>query len=143
MRREYPEAPIVTVGLFVRRGERALIVQRGKEPNKGRWSIPGGAVELGEPLRAACRREVMEECGIEVTVGDVACVLETIVPGAPAGDTATPRFHYVIIDYYADYVSGELHPGSDIADARWVGRANLDKFDITEQARHMLAQMLG
>ena len=140
MKREYPEAPIVTVGLFVRRGERVLIVQRGKEPAKGRWSIPGGAVELGEPLREAGRREVREECGIEVAVGDVACVLETIVPGSAPG---APRFHYVIIDFYADYVSGELRPASDSADARWVTRSELAQFDITEKAREILLRMLG
>jgi ADP-ribose pyrophosphatase YjhB (NUDIX family) len=143
MKREYPESPIVTVGLFVRRGDSVLIVQRGKEPAKGRWSIPGGAVELGESLREAGRREVREECGVEVTVGDVACVLETIVPGDSAREGGRPRFHYVLIDFHAEYVSGELRPASDISDARWVTRSELAQFDITEKAREMLEKILG
>jgi len=138
VKREYPDAPVVTVGLIVRRGDRALIVQRGKEPSKGRWSIPGGAVEVGETLRQAGRREVAEECGIDVTVGDVAGVFETILPDS-SGDT---RFHYVIIDFFADYVSGELSPQSDITNAHWVSRDELDRFDITEKARDLLRRLL-
>ncbi len=136
MRREYPDAPIVTVGLVVRRGDRVLIVQRGNAPNKGRWSIPGGAVEVGEPLRAAGQREVREECGIEVAVGAVAGVFETILPD----DQGRARYHYVIVDFFADYVAGELQPSSDSAAARWVTRDELTDFDITEKARELLMQ---
>jgi 8-oxo-dGTP diphosphatase len=138
MRREYPDAPIVTVGLVVRRAERVLIVQRGNPPNKGRWSIPGGAVEVGESLRAAGQREVREECGIEVAVGEAAGVFETILPDS-AGAT---RYHYIMIDFFADYVAGELQPSSDSADARWVTRDELQQYDVTEKARDLLMQTL-
>ena len=138
MRREYPHAPIVTVGLVARRGDRVLIVQRANAPNKGRWSIPGGAVEVGESLRAAGQREVREECGIEVAVGAVAGVFETILPDA-RGRTL---YHYVIVDFFADYVAGELRPSSDSADARWVTRDELAAFDVTEKARELLVQTL-
>jgi 8-oxo-dGTP diphosphatase len=139
MRREYPDAPIVTVGLVVRRGERVLVVQRGNPPNKGRWSVPGGAVELGETLRAAGQREVREECGIDVAVGAVAGVFETILPDA-AGRT---RYHYVMIDFFAEHVAGELHAASDSADARWVTGAELAGLDVTEKARELLEQALA
>ena len=139
MRREYPEAPIVTVGLVVRYGERVLVVQRGNPPNKGRWSIPGGAVEVGESLRETGRREVREECGIDVAVGDVAGVFETIMPDA---DGRT-RFHYVIIDFFAEYVAGELRAASDSADARWVTGPELAALDVTEKARELLEKALG
>lgn len=139
MRREYPDAPIVTVGLIVKRDGRVLLVQRGKEPNKGRWSIPGGAVEPGETLRAAGEREVREECSIEVRAGAVAGVFEAIVPD---GNGRT-RFHYVIIDFLAEYISGVLRPSSDSADARWVSLAELDKLDVTEQARQLVADLLS
>jgi 8-oxo-dGTP diphosphatase len=139
MPREYPDAPIVTVGLVVRRGDRVLIVQRGNPPNKGRWSIPGGAVEVGESLRAAGQREVREECGIAVRAGAVAGVFETILPDA-GGRT---RYHYVIVDFFADYVAGELQASSDSADARWVTRDELEHYDVTEKARELLVQTLG
>ena len=138
MKREYPEAPIVSVALIVRRDSRALIVQRGTQPNKGRWTIPGGAVDVGEHLRDTGRREVREECGIDVTVGDLAGVFEAIVPDG-AGRV---HYHYVIIDYLAEYVSGDLTPASDIVDARWVTLEQLGEYDITERARHVLEDVL-
>lgn len=139
MRREYPDAPIVTVGLIVRRNGRVLLVQRGKEPNKGRWSIPGGAVEPGETLRAAAEREVREECSIETRAGDVAGVFEVIIPEA----SPHPRYHYVIIDFLAEYVSGELAHASDSADARWVNLAELNELDVTEPARQLISNLLS
>ncbi len=139
MQREYPDAPIVTVGLIVRRGDRVLLVQRGKEPNKGRWSIPGGAVEAGETLRAAAEREVREECNIEARAGEVAGVFEAIVPD----DAGRARFHYVIIDFLAEYRGGELAAASDSAAARWVGLAELSELDVTEQARQLVAGILS
>ncbi len=139
MGREYPEFPIVTVGLIVRRGDRVLIVQRGKEPSKGRWSIPGGAVEVGESLREAGKREVAEECGIEVRVGDLVGVFENII----ADGDGRPRYHYVMIDFYADYVKGEVKPSSDVMGVHWASRDDLDHFDITERARELLKQALG
>lgn len=139
MRREYPEAPIVTVGLIVRKGEQVLIIQRGKEPSKGRWTIPGGAVELGEALREAGRREIAEECGIDVSVGKVADVFERVVRD---GDGRV-RYHYVIIDFLADYVSGDIRPATDVDDVRWVSKEELGTFDVTERARQLLEDIIG
>jgi 8-oxo-dGTP diphosphatase len=138
MRREYPAAPIVTVGLVVRWGDRVLIVQRGNPPHRGRWSIPGGAVEVGESLRHAGQREVREECGIDVVARDLAGVFETILPD----DAGRTRYHYVMIDYFADYVAGDLRPASDSADARWVRSDELAGFDLTEKARDLLLETL-
>jgi 8-oxo-dGTP diphosphatase len=138
MRREYPDGPVAAVGVVVRMGDRVLLVQRGKEPGKGRWSIPGGAVEAGETLREAGRREVAEECGIDVQVGGLAGVFETIIPG----DDGRTRYHYIMIDFFADYLSGDLQPASDVMDVRWSSRADLDTLDITEKARDLLARVL-
>ena len=139
MRREYSDAPIVTVGLIVRKGDHALIIRRGKEPSKGRWTVPGGAVELGEPLREAGQREIREECGIETKAHGVADVLENIVRDSDG----RVRYHYVIIDFLADYVAGDLRPASDVDDARWVSKEELSQFDITERARQLLAEALS
>ena len=67
MHREYPEVPIVAVGVVVKRGREVLLVRRLNEPSRGRWSLPGGVVELGETVREAAWREVREECGLPVT----------------------------------------------------------------------------
>lgn len=138
MQREYPPSPIVTVGLVVLKDDRALIIQRGHEPNKGRWSVPGGAVEVGESLKDAGRREVREECGIEVTVGDRHWIYEAIVRN---GEQV--RFHYIIIDFLAQYVSGELQPGDDTVAARWVTAAELGGYDMTESALSLLLEVLS
>jgi 8-oxo-dGTP diphosphatase len=139
MRREYPEAPIVTVGMIVQRGDRVLIAQRGNAPNRGRWSIPGGAVEVGETLREAGQREVREECGIETSAGDLADYFEQIFHD----DAGRTRFHYVVFDFLAEYVSGDLRPGSDVMDARWATREELGPLDITEKARDLLLKVMG
>ncbi len=133
MRREYPTAPIAAVGVVVltggeRSGLRVLLVKRQKEPSKGRWGLPGGAIELGERVREAAAREVREECGIEVSAGQVIEVLDAILPDE-AGRT---RFHYVLIDLLAEYVRGELTPSSDALDARWFTEEELAGIDVPE-----------
>jgi ADP-ribose pyrophosphatase YjhB (NUDIX family) len=115
--REYPPCPLVGVGIFVLRGEQCLIVQRGHEPSRGSWSIPGGRVELGESLESAARRELAEECGalLSVDLRGVAFVLDRVTRDA---DERT-RFHYVLIDFVAEHVSGEPVAGDDAAAVRW------------------------
>ena len=136
MRREYPQAPIVTVGGIVFNGERVLLAQRGQEPNKGRWSIPGGAIELGETARQAVEREVREECGATVQAGEVVEVLD-ILERDQAGAL---RFHYVVIDFLCKYASGELTPGDDAADVRWVHPDELDTLNVLPRARDIIAK---
>lgn len=136
MRREYPEAPIVTVGGIVFNGDSVLLAQRGKEPNRGRWSLPGGAIELGETARQAVEREVREECGVVVQAGEVVEVLD-ILQRDPAG---TLRFHYVVIDFLCRYVSGKLTPGDDAADVRWVQPGEFDTLKVFQRTRDVIAK---
>ena len=90
MRREYPDAPIVGVGAVILKDGQILVVQRGRPPAVGMWSIPGGVVELGERLEDAVRREIAEECDLTVEIEDTVEVLDRITPGATAGrDTTT------------------------------------------------------
>lgn len=136
--REYPTAPIVAVGAIVRKGDTVLLVKRGQAPGKGRWVISGGAVELGETVQEAVRREIREECGLEIVLGPLAAVVDRI-----DRDTAgRVRFHYVIIDYFADYLSGNLQPASDVAEARWVSAAELAQYDLTPKSVELLRQSL-
>jgi 8-oxo-dGTP diphosphatase len=124
--RKYPDRPVVSVGVVIFKGDKILLIQRGNEPNKGCWSIPGGAVELGETIREAATREVREECGIEIAPGEVLEVVDAIVRDEQGGI----KFHYVLIDLLAEYRGGALSPQSDILDACWTREGDLDRFDI-------------
>ena len=101
---EYPTRPIVGVGAVVLDGSRVVLVQRGHAPLQGEWSLPGGAVELGETLEAALAREVLEETGLRVRVREPVEIFERI---QPAGDGRI-RFHYVVIDYLCTLEGGRL-----------------------------------
>ena len=114
MSREYPVRPIVGVGVVVWHGERVLLVQRGKPPRVGHWSLPGGAQQLGETVAQAARREVMEEVGLEVTLGDIVATVDLI----ERDRDDRIRYHYTLIDFVAEAPSAALRPGSDAAATR-------------------------
>ncbi len=114
--REYPARPLVGVGVVVFKAEDVLLIRRGKPPNKGALSLPGGGQNLGETVRQTARREVMEETGLEVDVTHLVDVVDAI-----RGDTAgRVKFHYTLIDFAAEWRSGEVTAGSDAEDAFWV-----------------------
>ena len=124
--REYPQRPIVTAVACVFHGDRVLMIKRAQEPSKGRWSVPGGAIEIGEAVYDAVRREVREECGIEIEVVKVTNAADSIVPD----EAGRVWFHYVSIYILARYVSGEAHTDSDALEVRWVAREELDTLDM-------------
>jgi ADP-ribose pyrophosphatase YjhB (NUDIX family) len=117
MQREYPEAPLVGVGAVVVDEGRVLLVRRGSEPLKGHWSLPGGMLELGEPLTAGVIREVEEETGLVVEAVELIELLDRI-----HRDGDRVRYHYVIADYLCRVVGGELKAASDADAVRWVAR---------------------
>ncbi len=137
--RRYPERPILGVGAIIEAGGRVLLVERGNEPLKGVWSLPGGAVEAGETLREAVRREVREETGLEVEPVSAGEIFERIMPDA-AGQ---PEYHYVLIDYLCRVTGGVLAPASDAARAEWVPRAALSSYRITEGTLGVIEKVLG
>jgi 8-oxo-dGTP diphosphatase len=130
--RQYPERPIVGVGAVIIDAEarRVVLVRRSTPPLLGQWSLPGGAVELGETLRAAGEREALEETGLEVTAGEVLDVFDRILPG-PDGRL---QFHYVLADFLCRVNSGELRAGGDAAEAVWAGEDELERFKLEEPA---------
>ena len=128
--RTYPARPIVGVGAVILEGERVLLVRRAHAPLKGEWSLPGGAVDLGEALEAALAREVLEETGLEVEVGPVVEVLDRI-QRAPDGRI---EYHFVIVDYLCTVRGGAVGHGSDATDARWVPMAELAAYRVTDKA---------
>jgi len=127
-KRDYPERPIVGVGAVIVDGDRALIVRRAKEPLKGQWSIPGGMLELGEKLREGLEREIREETSLEVEVGEVLDVFDSIFPDAE-GRT---QYHYVLIDYRCTVRGGKAIAGSDVSEVRWVTSTELYELGMKE-----------
>jgi 8-oxo-dGTP diphosphatase len=128
LRREYPEAPIVGVGAVVIDGTKVLLVRRGNEPLKGEWSLPGGALELGETLQQGIVREVFEETGLTVSPVGVVEILDRITPDEESGRV---RYHYVLVDFVCRVIGGTPLVGSDADELRWVER--------NELARHTVA----
>jgi 8-oxo-dGTP diphosphatase len=120
--REYPNAPIVGVGAVIVDRNRVLLVQRGSEPLKGKWSLPGGMLELGESLTEGVVREIREETGLTVEVLELIELLDRVHREAgPEGERV--RYHYVIADYLCRVVGGALQAASDADAVRWVERA--------------------
>jgi 8-oxo-dGTP diphosphatase len=138
MKRDYPDRPLVGVGAVIVQDNRAVIVQRSTEPLKGQWSIPGGALELGETLRQCAAREALEETGLQVEAVDVLDVFDSIYPD-PDGRT---RYHYVLIDFFCRIIGGELRAGGDAAQARWVTREEMDGFQVAATAKKVIRKAL-
>ena len=108
--------------------QKILLVERGKEPLKGYWSIPGGIVETGEKLAEAIRREVAEETGLEIEPYSMFEIFERVIPD----DAGLPEYHYVLIDYLCRRVAGEPAAASDVSRVAWVAQQNLHEFRLTE-----------
>jgi ADP-ribose pyrophosphatase YjhB (NUDIX family) len=117
-------------------GDRVLLVRRANEPRKGEWSLPGGAVEVGETIDTAIAREVREETGLDVDVGPVVEVLDRI----RLDSDGRPRFHYVLVEFVCRPIGGVLACGSDADAAIWVGAAELSQYGVSETAIHVIAK---
>lgn len=137
--REYPRRPIPGVGVVVRKGDAVLVIQRGHPPRRGSWGIPGGAVELGETWREAAQREVREECGIEIALGDVIDAIDMIFQD---GDGRV-QYDYALVDFIAEYASGDLRAASDVLDARWLAPDELAQLDLPDLTRKVIEKAIG
>ena len=126
-RRRYPDAPLVGVAaaVFNAAGE-VLLAQRSRPPRAGSWGLPGGLLDLGETLEDGARREVSEECGVEVAIGGIAGVFEPIT----RDEEGRVEYHYVVIDYWATWTSGTPRAGDDAADVRWVALDELPAYAL-------------
>jgi len=134
--REYPERPLVGVGGVVISKGRTLLIRRGAPPLEGQWSIPGGMLEVGETLTEGVRRELLEETGIEVSVGELIEVFERINMDA-AGKT---RYHFVVLDYLCEEMGGEPRAGSDVTDVAWATPHELQKYSLSETATRVIGK---
>ncbi len=126
--------PQLGCGAIVCRDGAVLLVKRGRPPRIGEWAIPGGKVQPGESLRAAVEREVREETSIHIHATEQVYLLEYLEHDAAGKLT----FHYVVLDYRADYIAGEPRAGDDAEEAAWVPFTRLPELTMTDSTREAL-----
>jgi len=127
--RRYPERPFVGVGVVVWRDQSVLLIERGRPPRQGQWSLPGGVQQLGETVFEAARREVREETGLEIEVVDIVAVVDSI----QRDDQGGVRYHYTLVDVLAEWRGGEPRAQDDAADAAWAALDELERFDLWDE----------
>jgi ADP-ribose pyrophosphatase YjhB (NUDIX family) len=132
--RRYPARPVLGVGALIYDGSRILLIERGQPPLAGYWSLPGGAVEIGERLEDAIIREVREETGLAVATDSIATVFERVMPDA----AGVCEYHYVLIDFYCRILGGEMRAGSDSRSVAWIEIDVLDGLLMTEGTREVI-----
>jgi 8-oxo-dGTP diphosphatase len=134
MQRQYPNHPLVGVGAIIVDGGRVALIKRGQAPLLGEWSIPGGMLELGETLRQGAEREALEETGLMVRATEMLGVFDRVV----LDDDKRCQYHYVLIDFLCERVSGELHAAADASDARWFTSEEASSLSLPEDTREVI-----
>ncbi len=134
MSREYPDRPFVGVGVVVWRGDEVLLIERGKGPRTGSWSLPGGMQELGETVRETAQREIREETNIEIEVTALLDVVDLV----RRDDDGRVHFHYTLVDFTAEWRSGEAVAGTDAAAVRWVRLEDLDAYRLWDETQRVI-----
>ena len=130
----YPTRPRVAVGAVVFKDDKVLLVRRAKPPAENVWAIPGGSVEIGESLREAAEREILEETGVTIRALEPVFTFDVIDRDAGGG----VRFHYVIIDLTAEYIQGVPMAGDDASAARWFSSDELATMNVNTRTRELL-----
>ncbi len=132
--REYPTRPFVGIGIVVIKGDHVLLCRRGKPPNIGTWTLPGGAQDLGETCEAAARRELMEETALSVGALRFCAHVDVV----RRDDDERVRFHYTILDFAARWESGEPLAGSDVSDVQWAPMDALEPYELWGEAHRVI-----
>ncbi len=134
---EYPATPRVAVGGVVFKDDRVLLVRRGKPPSEGEWAIPGGSVELGETLQEAVAREILEETGISIRVGELVHLFDDV----RKDETGRVRFHYVILDFAGEFLSGKVKAADDARDAGWVSPEDFRHLNVNKNTIKLMRKL--
>ncbi|MEM1994494.1 MAG: NUDIX hydrolase [Nitrososphaerales archaeon] len=137
MKREYPERPFAAVGAVIKKDGRVLLVKRRFEPSREKWSIPGGLVELGERVKDAVKREILEEVGLEIKLIKLIDVVDNIT----RDKDGRIRFHYILSDYLAAPKGGVLKGNEEVLDIGWFTPEEASKLNLTKTSRHLLKKI--
>ncbi len=135
---EYPNRPLIGVGVVVLKADRVLLVRRNKPPRQGGWSLPGGRQRLGETVRETAAREVREEAGLEVEVSALLDVVDAITREAD-GRIA---YHYTLVDFLAEWRGGQARPGGDAAEVAWADPQTLAPYDLWDETLRLIGLAL-
>lgn len=138
-KREYPEAPLVGVGTVTIKSGKILLIRRAFEPGAGKWSIPGGLVEVGEKLSEAAARETEEETGVKVEILELINVFDMI----DLDDSGRAKYHYVLVDFLSKPVGGKERLSDEVTDIKWVTFEEARTMDLTRTARKALEELFG
>jgi 8-oxo-dGTP diphosphatase len=136
MKRMYPERPIVGIGAVIIKDGKIALIKRGNEPSKGKWTIPGGLVEVGESLEVAVIRETKEEVCLEVENPHLLDVVDNV----DLDEHGKVKYHYVIIDYLVHVKSGIIQAASDAEELRWVPFDEVEDYNLTASFRLFFRQ---
>lgn len=139
VRREYPDAPLVGVGAVVIKSGKILLIKRAFPPGEGKWSIPGGLVDVGETLSTAVERETEEETGVKVKTLELINVFD-MVDSDPDGRV---RYHYVLVDFLVKPVGGKEAASEEVTEMKWVAWDEAKGMDLTKTARKALEELFG
>lgn len=138
-KRRYPSRPLVGVGAIAVKEGKILLVKRAFEPGAGKWSIPGGMVEIGETMAEACTREMEEETGLAVEVLEQIRAFDMV----DKDDEGKVRYHYVLIDFLVKPTGGTLKPNVEVLETKWATYDEARAMDLTNTARKALTELFG
>ena len=137
MNRQYPNSPVCAVGALIFQDKKILLVRRGKSPSKGKWSLPGGRLRLGEPLKAGVIREIKEETQLLVKPIEIGKVVEHIIKDKEG----KYEYHYVIVDYICQVVKGIPQASSDVIQVEFVPISQLEHLNLTSGTAQVILEV--
>ncbi|MDA4123113.1 MAG: NUDIX hydrolase [Thaumarchaeota archaeon] len=137
-RREYPEHPLVGVGGLIQDEGSILLIKRKFEPNKGKWSLPGGLLETGEDPEEGARREVREELGLEVKVEGFFSLANEVI----RDDRGQVKYHFILLDYLMRQLGGEITLNEESEEFRWFQVGEVERLDTTENTKIVARKLL-
>jgi ADP-ribose pyrophosphatase YjhB (NUDIX family) len=138
MKREFPEMPIAAAAAVIVREGKIFIIKRRFPPNEKKWSIPGGVIEIGEPVREAAVREVREETGLDVRIDGIVDVVDNIIY-----EGERVKYHFINCDFQATYLSGEVTTNEEVSDFAWMEEGDLEGYDLTTGAAHVIRKVFA